>query len=178
MKYLLILIIFIPFLSACENANNQTTELEGLWESECIGSFSTFITTAEQKSNTITMDFKGYNIETNVKTYTDNQCETLESTVPVNEANNIFSENKAISFFSIGEPLIASNGLPAREIDMTLEDGEIYLSIYQLQENSNSLYFGGPCLKQEQEIPILGNITPCVNERSIDISFSLKYIKQ
>lgn len=180
MKHLLTLFFIFPLITSCEVSENKTTELEGVWETECIGPFSIFNATTDQKSNTISMTFKNSNIETNVKTFTDNQCALLESTLPSSEPNNLFPDNKVATSFSIGDSLTASNGLPAKEIDLTLEDGEIYLSIFQLQDDGNSLLFGGPCLEQSQEqgTPLLGNVTPCINGRPIEIGFSLKYLKQ
>ena len=172
MKHLLILFIIIPFLNACEESESQTTELEGLWQTECIGPFSAFNSNSNQASHIISMLFESNNIEIKIKTFTDNQCTILESITPATESNNLFVDNKVPTSFVIGEAITASNGLPAKEIDFTLEDGEIQLSIYQLQDNNTSLFFGGPCI----ESPLVGS-NPCVNERPIDIGL-LKYIKQ
>lgn len=173
MKSLLQLLITLPLLTACQDSDNKTTELEGLWESDCIIPFSTFSTETVQNSTNISMLFKDNNIDINLKTYTDNQCTILESTVPAGEApNGLFADNATPVSFVIGNSITASNGLPAKEIDFILENGEIQLLIYQLQDNNNSLYFGGPCI----DVQSLGGNT-CIEERPIDIG-TFKYSRQ
>lgn len=155
----------------------EITELEGRWQGECLNLGGFYNLEENSTSVKIVHEYKGNTFTYYVQTYEDEQCSIFEKEVPASESNLFVDDQSTIATFSIGEEIIAGNGLPAKKIDLHLSEDDIVLNIFQLANNNTELQFGFPCnfiafpSSGDAGVVIIGSQPQCDNEgRPLDVS--------
>ena len=167
------IIFVISLLSGCSEENIDATELEGSWASSCRdGELNTinFFNNPTGSSKFI-YQFEGNKVTEKVAMYSDKNCVQATKTVNFDDENFIvFPGTEFYRTFTIGNTITTSDDVNAVEIDF-YADNNIYLNIYTINKETNTLYFGIAC-------PVEAiNVGPCVNDRPNQLIDQLAYNK-
>ncbi len=167
------------FLVACsEEDSNTTTELEGIWRSQCFNlqpfNYPLFNTNLSGVlSQRIQHTYNNHTTNSKIVNYSDTSC-TSEETLVDSKDSNFFAAGNIPVTFSFGDSITTADGFTAREIDFTLENGETTLNIYLIQDNT--LYFGAiPSQCDVTGATLEERVTCWNNTRPDTINFSLGF---
>ena len=147
-------IIYVAALSslilcASCSSSSKTTELEGTWKycNPNYNELNTFI-------------FTGNDYETITETYSNSDCTGTLT------ANTIDYKGQ----FSIGREFITPSDLPAKELDLVEDNGDLYYDIFSVQNTDSGeiLYFG--------DTTTIDGRTPAT--RPTDLDYGFAFIKQ
>lgn len=153
-------VLFACVLQSCSSEDSVSkTELEGSW-ARCIPSIQSFdffgsvTTMASGPSQKITTTYTGNTVSTLTETHSDADC--------TNPALRAMQELDSIK---IGDIFTSINGVIVTEIDFLTND---YKTIYLLQDNGNTLYFGKQCTLPNAQ---------CLDDRPLEIDYDLPGVK-
>lgn len=172
MKIIITSLLAISLLQGCSENNDSTsgiTELEGNWESTCNSGLGSLNVTTSTKT---IINYTGNTTSTTLNTYTDSNCTTLSTSLPAQETQLVSPETLAVTF-SIGETLITSNSVTAKELNNYNKDNIIVPDIYLLQNNNSTLIFGLKCQPSNS-----GPQLVCTTERPTELDYTNYFTKQ
>ena len=157
-RYLLVLLTLI--LQSCSSEDGAAiTELEGTWV-QCVPStqnfdfFGNVITATSGPSQKVTSTYQGNSVSIVTESHSDADCTNLISTA-----------NAKQEIIKIGDKFTSINGVLVTEIDYLIND---YKTIYLLQDDGNTLYFGKQCDFLNAQ---------CEDNRPLEISYSFPGFK-
>ena len=156
-----ILPIFFTFaLHSCSSEDSATkTELEGVW-AQCVPSTQTFdffgnvTTVTSGPSQKVTTTYQGNIVNILTETHADADCTTPISTTGTEQ-----------ELVKIGDKFTSNNGVLVTEIDFLKNN---YKTIYLLQDDGNTLYFGKQCDFINAQ---------CSNNRPLEINYDFPSFK-
>ena len=155
-----LLVLFAIILQSCSSEDGAAkTELEGIWV-QCVPSTQTFdffgnvTTVTSGPSQKVTTTYQGNTVNILTETHSDADCTSpISTTDPEQES------------IKIGEKFTSINGVLVTEIDYLKNN---YKTIYLLQDDGNTLYFGKQC----------GFINAqCANNRPLEINYDFPSFK-
>ena len=156
----ILLILFACALQSCSSEDSATkTELEGTWV-QCILSTQTYdffgnvITVTSGPSKKVTTTYQGNTVSTLTETHSNTDCTNPTLTTGPEQESII-----------IGDIFTSINGVLVTEIDFLTND---YKTIYLLQDDDNTLYFGKQCTLTNAQ---------CSNDRPLEINYDLPSYK-
>ena len=147
MKYIILGLVLAVCVISCGDTSNAsdsaTTELEGSWVSDC-KEFTPSPGGVSAASITMLKVFKGNNVSTYLRYYSDNQCVQYITEIPASDFYLSSLDSRNARFY-IGNSTTLNDGTDGTEIDFILENSEVIISVFQLQDNDLTLVFGVSC---------------------------------
>jgi hypothetical protein len=168
MKTWITSLILALSLQACSDSTGNRTELEGSWESICM----TILEASEPSGDTSTsspplppatianlvparsvFSFHGNTTDVKINTYSDDNCVTLSSSVPITDSPLVNPGAVGVRF-EIGNIVTTSNGVTVKELNLYNADDELMPDIYLIQNSGTTLYFGKKCYPTDRPTEI------------------------
>ncbi len=172
MKIIIPILLSVSLLQGCSESTDNTnvvTELEGNWEGICTSGFGSFNATYSIKT---VINFSGNKTSTTINNYTDQNCTTLSSSLPIQATQLVNPETLAVTF-SIGQSFTTSNSVAAKELNNYNANNVLVPDIYLLQNNNTTLFFGLKC-----QLSNTGPQLVCTTERPTELDYTNYFTKQ